>query len=59
MTLFLDLLVALTSVAQAGMGDTTSTAVISPRVISMEADSMPVDLTAVAVTGRREEQMTD
>ena len=57
MTLFLVLLMALTSVAQAGMGDTTSMAIISARVISMEADSMAVDSTeaagtAVAATGR-------
>jgi hypothetical protein len=51
--------VALTSVAEAGMADTTSMAIISLRVISMEADSMPVDFMAVAVTGRREEEMTD
>lgn len=59
MTLFWVLLMALTSVAltsvtEAGMADTTSMAIISLRVISMEADFM-----AVAVTGRREEEMTD
>jgi len=46
------------------MGDTTSMAIISPRVISMEADFTAADFmeaagTAVAATGRREEEMTD
>ena len=41
------------------MGDTTSMAIISPRVISMEADFMEAAGTAVAATGRREEEMTD
>jgi hypothetical protein len=42
-----------------GMGDTTSMAVISPRVISMEADFTAVDFTAAAGTGRREEEITN
>ena len=65
MTLFLVLLMALTSVAtEGGMGDTTSMAIVSARVISMEADSMVGDFmavdsteaagTAVAATGRRD-----
>jgi hypothetical protein len=59
-TLFLVLLMALTSVAtEGGMGDTTSTAIISPRVISMVADSTEAVDTAVAATVRREEEMTD
>jgi hypothetical protein len=64
-TLFLVLLMALTSVAtEGGMGDTTSTAIISPRVISMVADSTEAVGTeavgtAVAATVRREEEMTD
>jgi hypothetical protein len=69
-TLFLFLTMALTwAASEGGMGDTTSMAIISPRVISMEADFTAVDFTAadfmeaagtaVAVTGRREEEMTD
>ena len=55
--------------AEGGMGDITSVAVISPRIISMEADFMVVDFmgadfteaagTAVVATGRREEEMSD
>jgi hypothetical protein len=66
-TLFLVRLMALTSVAtEGGMGDTTSMAIISARVISMEAVSTAVDFmvvdstvgagTAVAATDRREEE---
>jgi hypothetical protein len=62
-TLFLVLLMALTSVAaEGGMGDTTFTAIISWRVISMVADSMEVDFTeaaGMAAIGRREEELTD
>jgi general stress protein CsbA len=61
-TLILVRLMALTSAAsEGGMGDTTSMAIISLRVISMEAGSMVVDSTvgdfmAVAATGRWEEE---
>jgi hypothetical protein len=65
-TLFLVLLMALTSVAtEGGMGDTTSMAIVSARDISELAmpsvDSTAVDFTeaAVAAIGRREEEMTD
>jgi hypothetical protein len=63
-TLFLVLLMALTSVAtEGGMGDTTSMAIVSARDIlelaMPSADSMEVDFTAVAATGRREEEMTE
>lgn len=55
MTLLLVLMMALTwAASEDGMGDTTSMAIISPRVISMEAD-----FTAVAGTGRREEEITN
>ena len=70
MTLLLVLMMALTwAASEDGMGDTTSMAIISPRVISMEADFTAVDftaegftaedLTAVAGTGRREEEITN
>jgi hypothetical protein len=59
-TLFMVLLMALTwAASEGGMGDTTSMAVISPRVISMEADFTAVDFTAAAGTGRREEEITN
>jgi hypothetical protein len=64
-TLFLFLTMALTwAASEGGMADTTSMAIISPRVISMEADFTAADFmeaagTAVAATGRREEEMTD
>jgi hypothetical protein len=63
-TLFLVLLMALTSMAltlvvEGGMGDTTSMAIISPPVISMAEDfTVAVDSTVAAATGRRQE-MTD
>ena len=54
------LMMALTwAASEDGMGDTTSMAIISPRVISMEADFTAVDFTAVAGTGRREEAITN
>jgi hypothetical protein len=57
-TLFLVRLMALISVAsEGGMGDTTSTAIISPRVISMEVDF--TEAARMAAIGRREEEMTD
>lgn len=60
MTLFMVLLMALTwAASEGGMGDTTSMAIISPRVISMEADFTAVDFTAAAGTGRREEEITN
>jgi hypothetical protein len=68
-TLFLVPLMALTSVVtEGGMGDTTSMAIVSARDIlelaMPSADSMAVGFmeavgTAVAATGRREEEMTD
>jgi hypothetical protein len=59
-TLFMVLLMALTwAASEGGMGDTTSMAVISPRVISTEADFAAVDFTAAAGTGRREEEITN
>jgi hypothetical protein len=64
-TLLLVLMMALTwAASEDGMGDTTSMAIISPRVISMEADFTAVDFTAegptaVAGTGRREEEITN
>jgi hypothetical protein len=59
-TLLLVLMMALTwAASEDGMGDTTSMAIISPRVISMEADFTAVGLTAVAGTGRREEEITN
>jgi hypothetical protein len=59
-TLFMVLLMALTwAASEGGMGDTTSMAIISRRVISMEADFTAVDFTAAAGTGRREEEITN
>jgi hypothetical protein len=59
-TLFMVLLMALTwAMSEGGMGDTTSMAIISPRVISMEADFTAAAATPVEATGRREEEMTD
>jgi hypothetical protein len=50
-TLLLVLLMALTwAASEGGMGDTTSMAIISPRVISMKADFTAVDFTAVDFT---------
>jgi hypothetical protein len=59
-TPFLVLLMVLTwAVSEGGMGDTTSMAIISPRVIFTEADSTAVAGTAAAGTDRRKEEMTN
>jgi hypothetical protein len=59
-TLFLVLLAALISMAsEGGMGATISMAIVSPRVISMAADSTAVDFTGAAGIGRKRNRADD